>query len=232
MRKVLHSPMSSNHIFKAKKKNHYFCVWKWSIQCTIKLILHSANAGDMAITDVLKQKCSCQAEFMSHRMGQFLSFWSTLGSKPTVSEEWRSRLRIHSRDRLPILFISSLFPELLLHVILNFPPIWQHSSDEDRVEQQGRYRVEAGEGKELTFWGIYTLGPLDLNLTVTPGVGVTQLSFDKSLFGTQICAIPKLFPLNHADPIIPWTMLKFFSLIPTEFHKGGTRWREFRVNII
>lgn len=78
------------------------------------------------------------------------------------------------------------------------------------MEEEDGCRVELGEGKELTFVGIYILGPLDLNLTITPRVAVTQPSFDKALFGTQICAISKLSPLNNSDLIIPQSMLKFF----------------------
>lgn len=69
----------------------------------------------MAITDVLKQKCSCQAEFMSHRPGQLLTFWSMLVSKPTVSEEGEEQTE-DSLDGLPIPSISSLSSELLLHI--------------------------------------------------------------------------------------------------------------------
>lgn len=69
------------------------------------------NAGDMAITDVLKQKCSCQAEFMSLTPSQLLSFQSTLDSKPIIHEE-KKEVAEDSLDSLPILSISSLFPEL------------------------------------------------------------------------------------------------------------------------
>lgn len=40
-----------------------------------------------------------------------------------------------SLDSLSVLPISSLSPELVLHIILNFPTIWQHSNDEDSVGQ-------------------------------------------------------------------------------------------------
>lgn len=101
-------------------------------------------------------------------------------------------------------FQSLRFPLFLqsCYCILNFLPIWQHSNDEESMEQGNGCRVEAGEGKELKFVGIYTLGPLDSNLTIIPGACDTQLSFDKALFVTQICAPPKLFPLYHSDPII------------------------------
>lgn len=53
-----------------------------------------------------------------------------------------------------------------------------------------------GKGKELTLVGMHTAGghpdlkhPKPHRTGVT---GVTQLSSDKALFGTQICAIPKL----------------------------------------
>ena len=78
------------------------------------------------------------------------------------------------------------------------------------MEQEDGCIVGIGEGKELTFVGIYILGCLDLNLTITPRVAVTQPSFDKALFGTQICATSKLSPLNHSDLIIPQSMLKLF----------------------
>ena len=97
-----------------------------------------------------------------------------------------------------------------MHIILNFLPIWQHSKNEDSVEEEDGCRVEIGEGKELTFVDIYILGPLEVNLTITSRVAVTQPSFDKVLFGTQICATSKLSPLNNSDLIIPQSMLKFF----------------------
>ena len=55
------------------------------------------------------------------------------------------------------------------------------------MEEEDGCRVEIGEGKELTFVGIYILGPLDLNLTITPRVAVTQPSFDKALFIKSLC---------------------------------------------
>lgn len=45
-------------------------------------------------------------------------------------------------------FLFPLFQEFLLHIILNFLPIWQHSKDEDSVEEEDGCRVELGEGKE------------------------------------------------------------------------------------
>lgn len=129
------------------------------IQCTIKLILHSANAGDMAITDVLKQKCSCQAEFTRHRPSQLLSFQSTLDSKSTISE--------NSLDGFPVFSISCLSPEFLLH-ILNFRQIWQHRNYEDSMGW-GVGAESVGKGKELTFMGMHTtVGHLDLKHPQTP----------------------------------------------------------------
>ena len=48
------------------------------------------------------------------------------------------------------------------------------------MEEEDGCRVELGERKELTFVGIYILGPLDVNLTITSRVAVTQLTLKKS----------------------------------------------------